>query len=91
LFQIIINPPEAPTEGMKTYSSKRLGQQALIKARSKFSFFVSYKQMTEQPLLLIAFISANCFDLALRPLMFQHKTNHFLRKFITIKRDTNNT
>jgi hypothetical protein len=91
LFQIIINPPEAPVEGKTTYSSKRLGHHALIKAISKSSFFVSCKQITEQPLLLIEFIRANYLDFPLRPLMFQHSINHILRKFITIRRYTNKT
>jgi hypothetical protein len=83
LFQIIINPPEAPLEGTNTYSSKLLGQQDLIKAILKSYFLVSCKQTTEQPLILIAFIRANCLVLALIPLIFQHNANHFLRKFIT--------
>jgi hypothetical protein len=79
LFHMIINPPEAPVEGTYTNSSKEAGQQDLRNALSNSCFLVSYKQITEQPLNLIAFIRASCFDLALSPRIFQHKINHFFK------------
>jgi hypothetical protein len=83
LSQIIIKPPEAPSEGIYTKSSNLLGQHNLIKAISKWNFFVSCKQTTEHPLILIAFISANCLECAFQPLIFEQSTIHFFKRVIT--------
>jgi hypothetical protein len=43
-FQIIIEPPEAPTEGINSKASKDEGQIFLINKRSKEDFLVSCRQ-----------------------------------------------
>jgi hypothetical protein len=83
LSQIIIRPPDAPSEGINTKSLNLSWQQDLIKLISKSHFLVSCKQTIEQPLRFIAFISANYLDLAFSPLIFQHNTIHFFKIFIT--------
>jgi hypothetical protein len=45
LFQMVMMPPEAPSEGMYSKLSYARGQKFLINARSKHSLFVSCKQM----------------------------------------------
>jgi hypothetical protein len=49
LFQRMIIPPEAPTEGAKEKLSNCLGQHFLMKEKSKSCFFVSWIQAIAQP------------------------------------------
>ena len=87
LFQIVAIPPEAPLEGIKQYLSNRRGQQDLIKALSKEDFFVSCKQITAQPLEVIALESASCLASEFSPRTFQHRTFQLTKRGIkSIKR-----
>jgi hypothetical protein len=60
-FQIIMVPPEAPTEGMYPKASKREGQILLINMRSKEDFLVSWRQITLQLLSKILSLTASHF------------------------------
>jgi len=76
LAQRTRRPPDAPTEGMKSKQSKRLGAKLRINEISKFSLFVSCRQMTEQLLSSILFLIASHLSDELIPRMFQHKIFH---------------
>ena len=73
LFQMVAIPPDAPREGTKSNLSNLHGQQDLMKALSKDCFFVSCKQITAQPLELIALESANCLASEFSPRTFQQR------------------
>jgi hypothetical protein len=77
-FQIVMIPPEAPTEGKNSKASKLEGRKFLINCISKVCLLVSCKQITSQPLSEILSRIASYFSLAFMPLTFQHNTFHFL-------------
>jgi hypothetical protein len=77
-FQIVMIPPEAPTEGKNSKASKLAGQNFLINWASKVCLLVSCKQITSQPLSEILSLIASHFSFAFRPHTFQHNTFHFL-------------
>jgi hypothetical protein len=57
-FQMIIRPPDAPTEGTNTNLLNFLGQKFLMYLLSKDSLFVSWRQIISQPLSSILFARA---------------------------------
>src|SRR5438128_308131 len=71
------------TDGIYSYLSNLLGANFLMNRLSKFSLFVSCKQMIEHVLSSIFFLIASHFSSPLIPLMFQHRIFHSLcRVFI---------
>ena len=78
LIQIVIRPPEFPTEGTNSNISIFFGQNFLTKEASKESRLVSCKHTTEHPLISIALRVTNCFFSELIPRTFQQRTFHSL-------------
>jgi hypothetical protein len=78
LFRITSIPPKAPCEGMKSNLSNRRGANFLINCKSICYILVSWRQITEQPLSSILFLTASCFSTAFRPLIFRHSMFQFL-------------
>jgi hypothetical protein len=74
LSQIVTTPPDLPIDGAKAKESKFLGQKFLRLCKSINSLFVSWKQITWQPLSFILLIIIGHFSGSLVPLTFQLRT-----------------
>jgi hypothetical protein len=61
-------------EGIKQKLSKEEGQKSLIKRISKFSFLVSWMQITSHWLSFTLFFRDSHLFSAFKPLIFQHRT-----------------
>jgi hypothetical protein len=66
-------PPDAPIEGQNSNLSNLLGENFLIKNRSKLSLLVSWRQKIFAEHSSILFLMASHLTLSLLPLTFQHK------------------
>jgi hypothetical protein len=69
-FQIVIRPPEAPFEGRNSNLLNFPGQDFFKYSKSKYSLFVSCKQIISQPLSSILLDRASHFFSELIPLKF---------------------
>jgi hypothetical protein len=77
-FQATRIPPEAPTDGRKSKQSKTAGHIFLKKGASKFSFFVSCRQIISHCASTILFLTESHFHEELIPLTFQVRTFQLL-------------
>jgi hypothetical protein len=75
---MIIDPPEAPTAGIKSKASNTEGQNLFINNWSKAFILVSCRQITSQELSKILSLTASHFLSEFMPLTFQHKIFHVL-------------
>jgi hypothetical protein len=71
---MVTTPPDLPIDGAKAKESKFLGQKFLRLCKSINSLFVSWKQITWQPLSFILLIIIGHFSGSLVPLTFQLRT-----------------
>jgi hypothetical protein len=79
LYQTMSKPPDLPSDVRKIKESNLLGQIFLMKAKSKDSFFVSWKQIMVDPLSSILFMIIGHLIGSLVPLMFQFRIFHMMR------------
>ena len=75
---MIMDPPEAPTEGINSKASKTAGQIFLMNIRLKDCFLVSCRQTISQLLFITRSLIASHFLSELIPLTFQLRTDQVL-------------